>query len=80
MSNPNRIILGLIGAAAIGVVVGILLAPDKGGEIRKKIAEKATDIASRIGEMISTGKEKMDDAGDMLTKKPKNFAEEVNIL
>ncbi len=80
MSNPNKIILSLIGAAAVGVVLGILLAPDKGGEVRKKIAEKASDIASRIGEMISTGKEKLDDAGDMLANKSKNFAEEVTTL
>ena len=80
MSNPNKIILSLIGAAAVGVVLGILLAPDKGGEVRKKIAEKASDIASRIGEMISTGKEKLDDAGDMLANKSKNFAEEVKTL
>ena len=40
--------------------------PDKGGEVRKKIADKATDIASRIGEFISTGKEKLEDTGDNL--------------
>ena len=77
MSNPNKIILGLLGAAAAGVVIGILLAPDKGGEVRKKIADKASDIACRIGEFISTGKEKLEDAGDTVANKSKSFAEEV---
>ena len=60
MSNPNKIILGLLGAAAAGVVIGILLAPEKGGEVRKKIADKAGDIASRIGELIGVGKDKVE--------------------
>jgi gas vesicle protein len=59
MSNPNKVILGLIGAAAVGVAVGMLLAPEKGGEVRQKIADKASDIASRIGEFITTGKDKL---------------------
>lgn len=66
MSNPNKIILGLLGAAAAGVVIGILLAPDKGGEVRKKIADRASDIAVRIGEFISSGKEKLQDTEDSL--------------
>ena len=53
MSNSNKIILSLIGAAAVGVVAGILLAPEKGGDVRKKIADTATDIASRIGDWIA---------------------------
>lgn len=62
MSNPNKILLGLLGAAAVGITLGILLAPEKSGEIRKKIADKAGDIASRIGELISAGKEKAEEA------------------
>jgi gas vesicle protein len=61
MSNPNKIILGLLGAAAAGLAIGILLAPDKGGEVRKKIADRASDIASRIGEFVTAGKEKVED-------------------
>jgi len=78
MSNPNKIILGLLGAAAVGVAIGILLAPDKGGEVRKKIAEKATDIASRIGELISSGKEKLEGAGDTIADKSMSFADSLN--
>ena len=78
MSNPNKIILSLLGAAAAGVAIGILLAPDKGGEVRKRIAEKATDITSRIGELISTGKEKTEAAGHMIADKSMNFADNLS--
>lgn len=75
MSNPNKIILGLIGAAALGVVTGILLAPDKGGEVRKKIADSANDIASRIGEWISSGKENIAGAIDSVSDNPGKIVE-----
>jgi gas vesicle protein len=74
MSNPNKVILGLIGAAAVGVVVGMLLAPEKGGEVRQKIADKASDIASRIGEIITSGKDKLSEAGESIVNKAKNFS------
>ena len=78
MSNPNKVILGLIGAAAVGVAVGMLLAPEKGGEVRQKIADKAGDIASRIGEFITTGKEKLGEAGENIANKARNFSGDVN--
>ena len=74
MSNPNKVILGLLGAAAAGIVLGILLAPDKGGEMRKKIADKASDIASRIGELITSGKDKIEQSEDTISNKAKNIA------
>ena len=39
---------GLLAGAAAGAILGILFAPDKGSETRKKIAEKGTDIADNI--------------------------------
>ena len=69
MTNSNKIILGLVGAAAIGVAVGILLAPEKGSDARKKIAETANDIASRVGEWVNTGKEKAQNLANTVEKK-----------
>ncbi len=69
MTNSNKIILGLVGAAAVGVAVGILLAPEKGTDARKKIAETATDIASRVGEWVSSGKEQVQDLADKANQK-----------
>ena len=77
MSNPNKILLGLIGAAAVGVVVGMLLAPEKGGEIRQKIADKATDIASRIGEYVTSGKEMIGEAGGNIAAKARNLGDDM---
>lgn len=68
MENSSKIILGLVGAAAVGVAIGMLLAPEKGSEIRKRISDKAGDLASRVGDMVSYGKEKFDEVAGAVTK------------
>jgi gas vesicle protein len=69
MTNSNKIILGLVGAAAVGIAIGILLAPEKGSDARKKIAETANDIASRVGEWVNTGKDKVEDLANTVGQK-----------
>ena len=68
MENSSKIILGLLGAAAAGIAIGMLMAPDKGSEIRKKISDKAGDLASRVGDLVSYGKEKFDEVAGTVTK------------
>ena len=41
-------ILALLAGAAIGVGLGILFAPDKGTETRKKMAKKAEDLGDEL--------------------------------
>jgi gas vesicle protein len=36
----NNFLPGLLAGAAVGIIVGILFAPDKGSETRRKIREK----------------------------------------
>ncbi|WP_315822208.1 YtxH domain-containing protein [Paraflavitalea speifideaquila] len=36
MTTTTKVLLGIVGAAAAGVVIGMLVAPDKGSELRKK--------------------------------------------
>lgn len=44
----NKILLGFLAGAAAGALAGILLAPDKGSATRKKIADKAGDVADSV--------------------------------
>jgi len=50
MSNNGNTILGIVAGTAIGATLGILFAPDKGSETRKKIAEKAESAKDQIAE------------------------------
>ena len=43
--KTEKILLGLIAGVAAGALLGILLAPDKGSETRKKILKKCEDMA-----------------------------------
>jgi len=56
MTTKSKIILGLVGAAAAGVVVGLLLAPEKGTEIRSKISQKATGWAEHLTDLFANAK------------------------
>ncbi len=44
----SKVLLGFLAGAATGALAGILLAPDKGSETRKKIAGKAGDITESV--------------------------------
>ncbi len=58
--SSSKTLLGLVAGAAIGAVAGILLAPDKGSETRKKISSKSGDLADNVktsfGEFIDSVK------------------------
>lgn len=65
MSNSSKILLALLGGLAVGAAVGILLAPDKGSETRKKINDAAKDLADKVKskakKMASDVKSEVDD-------------------
>lgn len=52
MSN-TKTILGFIAGASIGAIAGILLAPDRGAETRKKIIAKSGDLADVLKESVT---------------------------
>lgn len=52
MAN-TKIILGFIAGACIGAIAGILLAPDSGSAIRRKIADKSGDIKDAVKDRIT---------------------------
>ena len=57
MSAKAKLILGLVGAAAAGVVVGLLLAPETGANTRKKLADTAGNLGNSLGDLLSNAKE-----------------------
>jgi gas vesicle protein len=46
--NTSKVLLGFAAGAAIGAALGILFAPDKGTETRRRISETGNDVAESI--------------------------------
>lgn len=64
MNSTSKILLGFIAGAAIGGALGILLAPDKGSETRRRISEKGSEIGDSIVDFGESVKEKFNDVVD----------------
>ncbi|MFD0861559.1 YtxH domain-containing protein [Sungkyunkwania multivorans] len=54
MSNNTNTFLGVIAGIASGAILGILFAPDKGSNTRRRIAEEATAVKDKIADEAST--------------------------
>ena len=59
MNNTSKILIALGAGVAIGGVLGILFAPDKGSETRHKIAEDSKKFVDNINRKIKSGKDKL---------------------
>ena len=51
--NSGKLILGVLAGVAAGAILGILFAPDKGSETRRKIAKKGADSLDDLKEKLS---------------------------
>ena len=68
MKNSGSIFIGIIAAATAGVIIGMLIAPEKGEDIRKNIKDTAGDWAKKLGNLIVDGKEKLGSLASTLTE------------
>ena len=59
MNNTSKILIALGAGVAIGGVLGILFAPDKGSVTRHKIAEESKKFADNFNNKIKTGRKKL---------------------
>ena len=46
--SSGKVLASVLAGAAAGVILGILFAPDKGTETRRKIAQKGSDAAESV--------------------------------
>lgn len=74
MNKSSKIVLGIIGAAAVGAVIGMLVAPSNGDEMRKKISKAASDFAEDLTKAIAAGREQMSDAKGTILKEAKGLS------
>lgn len=60
MSKSSNILAAFVLGAAVGAAVGLLLAPEKGSETRRKLREEGQRFADSVNEKVKEGKEKVE--------------------
>ena len=80
----NNVLLGIRGGVAVGAALGILFAPAKGSETRKKIADKGNDLKDNFKDSLSKLTDKIsksvegfkDEAQDLIAEAEQKIKEE----
>lgn len=52
--KSDKIILGVLGGVAVGALLGVLFAPEKGDKTRRKIMDKSNDYADELKDKLDT--------------------------
>ena len=77
-NESNTSILSLLTATAIGIGIGLLIAPEKGTDMRKKVIDTANDLGAKAGEAISAGKDKLKEISGTVTNQAEGLANDVS--
>jgi gas vesicle protein len=59
-NNTGKLVGALLVGAAIGGILGILFAPEKGSETRKKLFAKGKDLKDKAAELLENGTARTD--------------------
>jgi gas vesicle protein len=74
MSKTGKVLAAVVLGIAAGAVLGVLFAPDKGSETRRKVKEKGKKLADDLGEVLKESEEKLNDLKQSVKDKVDEFA------
>lgn len=77
MKNSFKILAVFAAGAAAGAILGILFAPDKGSETRKKMADKGKKLTDSLEKKFVLGKEKVTELKNDVKEKVTSIVERV---
>ncbi|MCD9019382.1 YtxH domain-containing protein [Parachryseolinea silvisoli] len=76
MTSTSKVIVGILGAAAAGVVLGMLIAPEKGSDLRRNLKNTTDDWLGEITEWMGKGKKYLADIKDQAEGEAEGLAAE----
>lgn len=59
--QTTKVLVGILGAAAAGLVIGMLIAPEKGSDMRRNLKQTADDWVDELSNLVGKGKEYIDE-------------------
>ncbi|WP_162427430.1 YtxH domain-containing protein [Pontibacter pudoricolor] len=57
--SGGQVVAGVLAGASVGVLAGILLAPEKGKDLRKQVRNSATTLSNKVSKSFSSTKGKV---------------------
>jgi len=72
----NKAFWGIVTAAAVGAVIGLLFAPDEGNKTRKKIKKRTNSLASELIDALEKSKEKAASVAGNIKNKGQQYKDE----
>ena len=78
MTTGTKVVLGILGAAAAGVAIGMLIAPEKGSEMRARIKKSAGDWVDNMSNLFVKGKEELEELTEKGRQMKSTAEEKVN--
>ena len=69
MANGGKLIAALLLGAAAGAVLGVLFAPEKGSDTRKKMAGRATELGDELRQRFNKSKDSVNDLKERMAGK-----------
>lgn len=76
MNSTSKFMFTVLGAAAAGAVIALLVAPEKGSDLRKKIQSAANDWADQLVDLVNSSREKIGEVkGELKSRAENNLAE-----
>ncbi|MBZ5859207.1 YtxH domain-containing protein [Flavihumibacter profundi] len=77
MTNTNKLIAAMAAGVAIGSLLGILFAPDKGENTRKKIVDNGKKLSDTLKDRMNEGKNKLSGLRDNIRGRVDSLKETV---
>ena len=71
--KADKIILGILGGVAVGALLGVLYAPEKGDKTRRKIMDKSNDYADELKDKLDTLLGTINDKYEKIWKEGENL-------
>jgi gas vesicle protein len=76
--SSGKVLLGVLAGVAAGALLGVLFAPDKGWNTRKRISKKADDYADELKDKFSEFLETISGKIEEAKEEVSDFAEQAN--